>query len=170
VYYSQLLGVVDKLVSITFDSLGIPTYHYVPDSVYDTRTHKTTCHTSTDITYLQLPFLFGLNEKKGRTTFSVMTGPVMLLQLKHTETSYEVTPDRKVLVTYSNAPHDIISAWHWHLGFGFEYALTDRVGFYFEPALTASLNSPYEANQQYKPVYLGIRTGISVQLNGGNSK
>ncbi len=166
VYYSQLLGVVNRLVSITFDSLGTPTYHYAIDSVYDTRTHKTTCHTSTDITYLQLPLLFGMVEKKGRATFSVMTGPVMLLQLNHKETSYEVTPDKRVLITYSNAPHDVISAWQWHLGFGFEYALTERFGFYFEPALTASLNTPYEANQQYKPVYLGIRSGISVQLSG----
>ncbi|MCX6272503.1 MAG: hypothetical protein NTU44_15055 [Bacteroidetes bacterium] len=169
VTYKQLLGTYNDLEYITFDTAGgevTPTYYYSVDSVYDKQNKTLEQTTHSQYTYLQIPVLLGISKTIGHSTFSVRGGPELSLLINKNEPSLVLGPDQKVIEVSGENNSRLNASWRWYLGAGYSYALNDRFSLFFEPSLSGYFNTPYEKKRQQKenPLYLGIRSGIMVNL------
>lgn len=168
-FYHRLLGTYNDLQYVTFDTTGgiiIPHYYYVTDSVFDKDQNLQKSSNMATYTYLQVPLTLGLEKTYGRSSFFVKTGPVLSLLIDKSEDKLIIDADKHIIVIAGDHPDRLKTSWQWYFGLGYTYAFTDRLSFFVEPSLRGYLKTPYEKkrSQNENPVFMGVRTGISLQF------
>lgn len=164
--FNRYLGSYEHVHLVTFDTTEngvIPTYHTHTVEVYDTIDHYVISETRINYTFLEIPVLFGYQHSFGRFSLFVKAGPAASFMIikRLPDASNPEEKARIVNVDYQVPVRSTVN-WQLQLGAGFEYKLSDKLGFNLEPTFRLALDPEYEtpAGAGARSYTYGVRAGL----------
>jgi hypothetical protein len=163
------IGSYNDVYEVTFDTssgVPVPTYHTHKVDVYDSIQHFDVSETTNRYLYMQFPVMLGYNiETKGRFNWYVYGGPV-INALVYKEKS---TPELDKNSTFLNYNTDLYERdnliYQFRLGMGFEFDLTSKFSFTFEPDYIYYFNPVFKNYYEKQPLStLSLRLGFFIKL------
>ncbi len=163
------IGSYDDVYEVTFDTssgVPVPIYHTQKVDVYDSIRHFDVSETVNKYLYLQFPVLLGYNIKtKGKFNWYVYGGPV-INALVYKEKSTPQLDGNGSLLSYDTGLYERNNlVYQFWLGMGFEFDLTDKFGFTFEPNYRYYFNPVFKNYYEKQPLSaVSLRLGLFIKL------
>ena len=174
---NEVLGTYDNVDSVFFttaiDSFGnvimVPHFITSTETVYDSINHTFTDKSNNHYYYLHIPLIAGYKLKSYNNWNVMVKGGAMYSLLIHkkepTINYYDVgvrvtsIDDRKLIRVKTNL--------HLLLGFEFEYMISEKFSFSFEPVMEYFVKSIYNSNNitAKQPFSAGLRAGLIYNIN-----